>query len=587
MPPAPKVACRKCGNLVAKTGRKRHENGCGETKPTFVCSECPNVYKTKQGLKVHFKEKHATTETHECSECVKTFDSKHKLRNHFDQYHTNKFLCKCGKNHASAQNLNNHILRMTEEGNTGHEPKIKKVVVKLEAEVSKKRKAVEMDPVETFFDAIRDRINRPDPTNPLCQSKKKLCTTTRLSHGFPGGHQKYCSNHGDEVPGLVDLGPLCKYVGCAKRAHPFIVTNTRKLNFCADHIKQLIRDGLPDPARNISAKDYGKKCIEEGCDKRTSFDSGRYCQLHSPTKRSDDTRVCEEPGCETRPSVGYLGEKQRWCGKHKQHGMVPYGLCVEPGCDKRASYGVVGGKHISCAGHKKDHYVLLGGTMCAMACCSTTSDGLQAVFFHPDHEDETSEFFGKRICRFGRRVLIEDALMHNDIAKLNSLLAHFKMDRVLTLNAQSAFRFECESKYHRFLKDCVDIVFDEQVEKGPKVVGALRPDIFYKWCVGGVNYGIHIEYDENGSHEDDLRRLKCIAENADCFDNVYVIRVQGGHGSKNPVCERVAMENFAYFRVTGEGRNVAANVADAVVERIKWIEEGLGPCEDRPSKIGL
>ena len=264
--------------------------------------------------------------------------------------------------------------------------------------------------------------------------------------------------------------------------------------------------------------------------------------------------------------------------------MVQRGLCVDPGCDKRASYGVLGGKASFCTGHKKDGFVLLGATTCAMACCSTTADGLQAVFYHPDHQDETSEFFGKRICRFGRRVLIEDALMHNDITRLDSLMLHFKMDRVLTLNAQSAFRFECESKYHKLLKDCVDIVFDKPVEKGPKVIGALRPDIFYKWCIHGLNYGIHIEYDETERHEDDPRRLGCIAENAECFDRVYVIRVQGGHDTKNPACERVVMENFAYFRVTSEGRNVASKVADAVVERIQWIEQGLGPCDSRPSR---
>lgn len=267
--------------------------------------------------------------------------------------------------------------------------------------------------------------------------------------------------------------------------------------------------------------------------------------------------------------------------------MVSHGLCVETGCDKRASYGVSGGKKTSCVGHKKDGYVILGTTICAMACCGATSGGLQAVFFHPDHEDETSEFFNKRICRFGRRVLIEDALMHNDVARVESLVTHFQMDRVLTLNAQSAFRFACESRYHELLKDCVDIVFDAPVEKGPKVIGALRPDIFYKWSINGVNYGIHIEYDETSSHEDDARRLQSIAENAECGDRVYVIRVYGGHDTKNPACTRVHMDNFEYFKVTGEGENVAVKVADAVTERIQWIKEGLGPDASRPSCKGI
>lgn len=267
--------------------------------------------------------------------------------------------------------------------------------------------------------------------------------------------------------------------------------------------------------------------------------------------------------------------------------MISYGLCIEPGCHKRASYGVPGGKKASCAGHKKDGYLLLGTSTCAMACCSTDAGGMQARFFHPEHQDETSTFYKKRICCFGRRVLIEDALMYNDVARVESLMTHFQMDRVLTLNAQSAFRFACESRYHELLKDCVDIVFDAPVEKGPKVIGALRPDIFYKWNINGVNYGIHLEYDETLSHEDDARRLQSIAENAECGDRVYVIRVYGGHGTKNPACRRVRMDNFEFFKVTGEGEYVAAKVADAVTGRIKWIKKGLGPDASRPSCLGI
>lgn len=591
MPPAPKVACRKCGKFIAKTSFKRHEDGCGDTKQPFACSACPKRFKQQQGLKKHFHENHGPKETHPCSVpgCDKTFDAKAKLLNHFNQCHTDKFMCTCGKNHASMQNLNKHILQMTQQGDVGHEPKRKKVIIKPDSAsgVNNKRKADQMDPVEAFFDAMSGKLNRPDPTNPLCQSKK-LCTTSRLKYGFPGGRQRYCSKHGDEVPGLVDLHPLCKYVGCAKRAHTFILTTIGQLNFCAGHRNQLIEEGLPDPDVCVKAPvDYGKKCLEKGCTKGARYDGYQYCVLHSITKNCDDKRVCEISDCNTRPSVGYPGERKSRCGKHKQEGMISHGLCIEPACDKRASYGILGGKKTSCVRHRKDEYVILCTTTCAMACCSTSAGGLQAVFFHPEHEDETSEFFNKRICRFGRRVLIEDALMHNDISRVESLMAHFRMDRILTLNAQSAFRFECEGMYHELLKDCVGIVFDGPVESGPKVAGSLRPDIFYKWCVNGLNYGIHIEYDERVSHEDDSRRLECIANSAGCCDRVYVIRVFGGHDTKNPACTRVRKNNFEYFRVTTEGENVAVKVADAVVERIKWIEKGLGPCDSRPSRVGI
>lgn len=662
MPSAPKVPCRKCGKKVARTYLKKHEKACGELKgPRVPCVECDKDFQDEDGLQSHIRKAHSN-EKHPCTgpDCDKVFDSKDKLRNHFAAAHTDKFACTCGARRGSMQNLKKHISDMIAAGKDGHEPMEKKVVA--EPIVGAKRKAAEMDPVQKFFDAMDDRLNQPNPLQPFCLSKK-LCTTTRLSHGFPGGHRQYCSNHQDEVPGLVDLCPLCKYVGCATRGHCVIVTATGQLNFCPEHMRQLIREGLPNP--DVSAKwptDYGKKCIEEGCGKAATYDGGQYCKPHSPTKISDDARVCEVPGCEvTRPAFAYPGKTPRRCAKHKEEGMYSHALCheegccisasygahgrqpthcgahrlpgeflqirtcAEPGCDmqpsfgppeglvythcsrhkqegyvdlrnkscahemctKNPSFGAEGGQRMWCGDHKTDTCVNLVATICAMACCSMVSGGDQAKFFHPEHEDEASPFYKKRICYFGRRVLIEDALMHNDIRRLESLMDHFKMDRVLTLNAQSAFRFACEKLYHPLLKDCVDIVFDGTVANGPKVLGALRPDIFYKWCIDGVNYGIHIEYDETTNHEDDLARLKCIAEQADCLDRVYVIRVCGGEDAKNPACTRVRMENFEYFKVTGEGKKVASDVADAVKERIGWIEQGLGPCGTRPSKIGL
>ncbi|CAM9095365.1 unnamed protein product [Ectocarpus sp. 12 AP-2014] len=447
----------------------------------------------------------------------------------------------------------------------------------------KRTKTSEMDAVDAFLDSLGDKLKYFNSTNPRCRSKE-MCTITDLGYGFSGEEKSYCKKHRDEVPGLIMVGPQCKYVGCKTKGHYKI----GKLRVCGPHREQLIEEGLPGGDENVVyEKDYGKKCIKEGCGKSATFDNFTHCGPHSSTGKSDDKRVCEIPGCETRPSVGYPGELQRWCGKHREGGMVSHGLCVEPGCGKRASYGALGGRKTSCVGHKKDGHVLLGTTTCAMACCSTDAGGIQARFFHPEHRDETSTFYNKRICCFGRRVLIEDALMHNDIDRLNSLLTHFEMSRVLTLNSQSAFRFECETKYHKLLRDCVSIVFDDTVDEGPKVLGALRPDIFYKWCIDGANYGIHIEYDETTKHEDDMVRLKRIAIQAECEDRVYVIRVNGGENTKNPLCGRVSMENYSYFRVTGEGRKVASGVADRVIERIKWIEGGVGPCESRPSMIEM
>ena len=218
-----------------------------------------------------------------------------------------------------------------------------------------------------------------------------------------------------------------------------------------------------------------------------------------------------------------------------------------------------------------------------MACCMY-GVGVQAKFFHPDHLDESSEFFGKRICSFARRALIEAAIQDNNTNELNRLMGHFELTKIMTLNDQSAFRFECEKKYHDRLSDCVDVVFDGHVHDGPKTLLSKRPDIFYKFSVGGLNYGIHIEYDDNSNHEDDPVRLERIAEDAGCKGRVYVIRVNGGHDTKDPLCSRVDMSTYKYFRVTADGKEVASKVSDAVIDRIQWISEGLGPGDGRPAK---
>lgn len=198
-----------------------------------------------------------------------------------------------------------------------------------------------------------------------------------------------------------------------------------------------------------------------------------------------------------------------------------------------------------------------------------------------------SEFYKKRICYFARRVLIENAIMNNDMDKVELLLDHFDLNKVITLNEQSAFRFVCEKEYYKKLEDCVQIIFDQSVKNGLKALGDKRPDIFYKWCVSDKHYGIHIEYDEKNTHEDEVGRLEYIAKEACCPGRVYLVRVNGGHGGKDPVCSRIRMQNFEYYKVTDKGKGVASRVADAVKERIAWIKAGLSPDDEagRPYKV--
>lgn len=657
-----KYTCPICNETIERTSERRHnELRHHEQGALVVCTYpgCGKYYKSKDGMKSHFRSRH-TDEKHTCGVCGDVFDTSQKLTNHKGYQHENKGKCPhpgCDKNLASKQNLQRHINLPSEKG--GHGGRLPETETEKPEEVGNRRKVEEKkdvtDPIEDFLMNMRERLKDINPEKPRCRSKK-ICSITRLSHGFPGENKTYCSKHKDEVHGLVYSKKPCRVLGCITGGD-FMIGGFR---FCSDHRDQLILEGLPDPGRSVKKpKLYRKTCIEKGCRKVASCDEGNYCVPHSPTGISDDKRMCDVKGCDVkRPTFGYPDQTPMRCKDHREEGMYSHKLCEEEGCYISASYGLPGGKathcvkhrpkgcvlnmktcvvagcdlqpsygpeggtvytHCShhrpetyidvrnipcshegctknrsfgvkggermwCVEHKTEDCINLVETICSMACC-TNGSGMQAIFFHPDHEDTTSAFYKKRICSFGRRVLIEDALMHNDIVKLQELLTHFDLDNVLTLNAQSAFRFACEENFFKELGDCADIVFDRPVANGPKILGAKRPDIFYKWVVDGLGYGIHIEYDESPGHEDCKDRLEWIAKDAGCDSRVYVIRVEGGHGTKNPICTRVDMENYGYYKITEEGRRVASRVSDAVVQRIKWIQEGLVPCDFRPAKI--
>ena len=488
-----------------------------------VCSAgCGLDFIDQKGMEIHLRTMHNSDVTFPCPKCdVPPFGTSQKLINHDNIVHLMKFRCPypdCPKHEtsfSSNQRLQHHInLPLDKKGHGGvafvPEPTIlrsqeNEVVSEI---AGNKRKVEELDPVTMFLDTKKVYFKDMDH---LKKCSNFLCIITRLAWGFPGGEKLYCSKHQDDVEGLVYLGDnrACKFIGCSTLSHITI----GGYRFCDTHVNQLIQEGLPFAEENVKRpKDSGRRCLEEGCVTYATFDNGEYCYKHSPTKVSDDKRIC------------------------------------------------------------------------VMECCRN-GDGPQARLYHPDYKNESSEFFGKRICTFGRRVMIEDAIQKNDINELSRLMDFYELNKVTTLNAQSAFRFECEQKYHDLLGNCVDIVFDGHVHEGPKTLWSKRPDIFYKFNINGVNYGIHIEYDETSGHEDDPVRLRCIEENAGCEGRVYLIRVNGGHDSKNPSCTRVEMTNYSYYVVTHEGRQVASMVSDAVVDRIRWIEEGLGPGDGRPAKI--
>jgi hypothetical protein len=397
---------------------------------------------------------------------------------------------------------------------------------------------------------------------------KKRCKT----HSLPG------EDSDEKVVGLR----LCVVPSCTDDKRRRYGFEGGKPTHCKEHGRM---EGMIDLS--------GVKCW---CKKRASYrkPGGKleYCGNHKPEGYILQIRECEEDKCTAQPSYGEPGsEEYTHCSEHAPPGYedVRNKRCAHQGCGKNRSFGSESGPdagtRMRCYEHKKEGDINLVETMCAMACC--VDGGPPSKFMHPEYNLVGSEFYHRRICSFARRALVEDAMMNNDTCRVESLMAYFKMETILTLNAQSAFRVACEKNYYKLLNGCEEIIFDRPAKEGPKTVGDKRPDIFYKWIIGDKKFGIHIEYDERSGHEEEDGRIEYIAKDAGCEGNVYLIRVQGKQDSASPMCVKKTRVTVVYWDVTEFGKEVAIEVADEVKKRIGWIQRGLSPNEERPYIIWM
>ena len=411
----------------------------------------------------------------------------------------------------------------------------------------------------------------------------------REAGGFPvdftaGQKQAMCKHAGCGVQASYDNWTRCKthatstksddkrrcdFPGCTSTQRPTYGIPGQPSTRCKQH-------KTPDMASH-------KRCAEKDCKVSASYglpgEVAKFCNKHKAEGFVLNTKICAHEGCESQPSFGATaGSEPTHCSMHKPEDFVDARnkRCCHHGCLKNRSFGTKDGERLWCYDHKTEDCVNLVETKCAMECCMYEG-GVQASCDHPEYKNQSSEFFGRRVCYFARRILFELALMNNDNERVECLQLHFGLKEVVTLNAQTAVRVECEKEYHHLLKDCDKVVFDDVVHDGPKEPGHVRPDIFYKWDINDQGFGIHIEYDETSSHEDKVSRLERIARESGCEGKTYVIRVRGGHGTTNPVCEDVRETNYKYSAVTQSGKAVCEEVANLVKERIGWIHEGLAP----------
>ena len=413
------------------------------------------------------------------------------------------------------------------------------------------------------------------PEEYVTRAKCKKCEYPGCSTGVSYDGGKRCKKHA--ISTKSDDNRKCDFPGCTSTKRPTFGIPGQSSTRCKNH-------RTPGMASH-------KQCEAKDCKVGASYglpdEVARFCKRHAGVGFVLSTKTCAYDGCDRQPSFGHKTSSEAiYCSKHKPDHFVDVKnkTCVHEGCPKNRSFGLKGGERLWCYDHKTEDCINLVETKCSMACCMY-DEGLQGKYFHPEHEDKESEFFEKRICSFARRFLIEVALMDNKEKQVKKLLRHFGLKKVVTLTAQGAFTVACEKEYYGLLDDCEQVVFDESVVGGAKILGNRRPDIFYKWEIQGKGFAIHLEYDEESSHENDVSRLERIAKEAGCEGKTYVIRVRGGHDTKDAVCKPVHEEYYKYYEVSGSGVSVCRRVAELVKERIAWIHEGLAPSSERDGSI--
>jgi hypothetical protein len=302
----------------------------------------------------------------------------------------------------------------------------------------------------------------------------------------------------------------------------------------------------------------GDRCQQE-LDGATGNDQS-CCPNGAVVKKGGDPTMCSAHG-------GFAGKKCLKCGVNlariSSRNTGEYGMCV--GCG--------------------------GGDRCQEECCAPLSVKLFAYLYHPDT--------GKGICTHFARNMVDNAMLKGNVDEFNRLMSHFNFKRHLVCRAENAFYFAINKAAPdlRQLEHSVDEGVFKAFFGKPKDLKEKRPDVFYLYRnpQTGVHSGLHFEYDETTNHEDDDDRLRECAIGSGCDpENVYVVRVNGRHKTKNELCKRRTVKNSQdvnsrhdYYVLTKRGHEVVAEVAAYMQECVKKMKQGIMPsCDDRKRYFG-
>jgi hypothetical protein len=364
----------------------------------------------------------------------------------------------------------------------------------------------------------RDRYDKGG--HPLCNfvdENGELCTTKAVPSPQFTGIPGRCIKH--------DGGNRCQTKGCEKGAQ-----------------NSMRGTGLPG------------MCCEHG--------GGTRCEHEVETEGENDVQGCcpnsarpskgGTPGmCESHGGTKTINKKCLDCGENYAHGStrktgIP-GMCIACGGDNR----------------------------CEKPCC-TALPGIPtyAAFIHPDT--------GEGICTAFARNMVAEALFEKDEQEVQRLMKYFDFKRKLVFRAEQAFfcALNKAAPELRQFESAIDTSVLKQFYDKTKSTEDHRPDAFF--LCRQTNVGLHFEYDENTYHEDNDARLTLIANQAGCGpEAVYVVRVNGCQNTNEPLCVRHNFkEQYAYYKLSEQGKEVVARVAEYMKECVDMMKLGILPTSD-------